>query len=318
MSAAADRLALAPMAGLTGSAFRRLIRWIGGCGTVYTEFVSSAALIRHSDRSRRLLRFEDDERPIFCQIFGADAYAMAESARIVESLGADGVDINAGCPVPKVVKQNAGAAMLRDPGLCSSIFTRVVKSVSIPVSLKMRAGLGEAEACFRIGRIAQESGICRLTLHPRTASQGYGGRADWSLIARLKSELTVPVFGNGDVTTAEQAVELLTATGADGVMIGRGAVANPTIFAETSALLDGGSPSVPDRGSILRKYMLLLMGEENPFDALNHFKQFTAYFTKGVTGGAEFRRAVNTSHDLEEISPLVEALFVGAHQHSSA
>lgn len=293
------------MAGLTGSAFRRLVRWIGGCGTVYTEFVSSAALVRHSERSRRLLYFTEEERPICCQIFGAEAGAMAESARIVESLGADGVDINAGCPVPKVVKQNAGAALLRDPRLCRDIITAVVKSVAVPVSLKMRAGVSDAETCLEVGRIAQDAGVARVTLHPRTATQGFGGRADWDLIGMLKASLAIPVFGNGDVKTAAEAVGMLEATAADGVMIGRGAVANPAIFVETAAMLDGVAAELPERSAVIRRYLELLSEEESELESVNHFKQFSAYFIKGMPGGAELRRGINLSHTLDELEGLL-------------
>ncbi len=301
------------MAGLTGSAFRRLIRSIGGCGTVYTEFVSSEALTRGSKKSLALLRFREDERPVCCQIFGAHAAAMAESARIVESLGADGVDINAGCPVPKVVKQNAGAALLRDRRLCEEIFTHVVKSVRIPVSLKMRAGVCDDQACFDVGRIAQECGIAWVTVHARTASQAYEGEANWEIIARLKSRLAVPVIGNGDVLTAAHAVRLLESTGADGVMIGRGAVANPAIFEETDALLAGRPPRIPPRSDTFLRYVELLSEEDDPFSGLNHLKQFAAYFTRGMPRGAEFRNAINHSRSLSDISACTqEFLFAKA------
>lgn len=302
---ARDRLALAPMAGLTGGAFRKLIRWIGGCGAVYTEFVSAAALTRHSGKSYKLLRFDEAERPVICQIFGANAGEMAESARIVESLGADGVDINAGCPVPKVVKQNAGAALLANPGLCKEIFGAVVKAVNIPVSLKMRAGVCDPASGIVVARIAEECGFKLVTLHARTARQAYEGTADWDLITQLKASVSIPVFGNGDVTTAEQALELLLRTGADGVMIGRGAVANPAIFLETAARLEGRDVASPPRELVMRKYLELLEGDDDERDALNHFKQFVAYFTKGMHGGAEFRRRVNMSHELAGVLPLL-------------
>ncbi len=297
------------MAGLTGSAFRRLVRWIGGCGTVYTEFVSAEALTRGSTKSRTLMRFREEERPIICQIFGAKAPAMAESAKIVESLGVDGIDINAGCPVPKIVRQNAGAALLRDRRLCKEIFTYVVNSVRIPVSLKMRAGLTDDQACIDVGRIAEECGIGLVTVHARTASQAYAGRADWEIIGRVKAALVIPVFGNGDVVTANQAIEMLEMTGADGVMIGRGALANPGIFETTAALLERRLPVVPSKSQIFSKYLALLLDEEDRFGALNHLKQFAAYFTRGIPRGAEFRNAINHSRSLEEIAVLTPAFL---------
>ncbi|MEW6363396.1 MAG: tRNA-dihydrouridine synthase family protein [Acidobacteriota bacterium] len=298
---AALRLCLAPMAGLTGAAFRRLIRRLGGCGVVFTEFVSAEGLTRGSRKSLGLLEFSSEEHPISCQVFGSNAAAMAESARVVESLGADGVDINAGCPVPKVVKRNAGAALLDDPRRCREIITSVVKSTALPVSVKMRAGLKDEYACMEVGRIAEDCGISFVTIHARTAAQGYGGVANWDIIARLKAHLRIPVVGNGDVRTAAQAVEMVERTRADGVMIGRGAVANPAIFAEAAGLIAGTPAHPPPRRAIFESYMELLGQGDDPFDALNHLKQFVSYFTRGMRGGGEFRNAVNRAKALGDV-----------------
>jgi len=297
-------LALAPMAGLTGSAFRRLVRWIGGCGRVYTELVSSEALVRRSGRSSGLLQYREDERPIICQIFGANAAAMADTARLVESLGFDGVDVNAGCPVPKIVRQKAGAALLRDPRLCREILEKVAAAVSIPVSMKMRSGLADDQACVEVGRLAEDCGVSLVTVHARTASQQYRGRADWAVVARVKEALRIPVFGNGDVTSVAQALSLFASTHVDGIMIGRGAMANPGIFAEVAAALESRTPVLRSRREIFDRYVELLQEEADSFGALNHLKQFAAYFTHGMSRGAELRNAINHARQLAEIPPL--------------
>jgi tRNA-dihydrouridine synthase B len=223
---------LAPMAGVTDTVFRRFIRNLGGCGLIMTEFTSADGVLRAKDqKAKRYLHFYEDEHPISAQLFGSDPQVMADAARIVEGLGFDLVDLNLGCPAKKVVKCNGGSGLLRDLPRIGGIFDAVRKAVTIPFTVKFRAGWNDEEiVCVELAKMAEDCGLCAVALHARTREQGYSGNARWEWIAAVKDAIKIPVIGNGDIRTPKDACAMVAATGCDAVMIGRTAPANPWIF----------------------------------------------------------------------------------------
>jgi len=223
---------LAPMAGVTDTVFRRFIRNLGGCGLIMTEFTSADGVLRARDKkAKRYLHFYEDEHPISAQLFGSDPQVMADAARIVEDLGFDLVDLNLGCPAKKVVKCNGGSGLLRDLPRIRGIFEAVRAAVKIPFTVKFRAGWNDEEiVCVELAKIAEDCGLCAVALHARTREQGYSGTARWEWIAAVKNAVKIPVIGNGDIRTPEDACAMVAATGCHAVMIGRTAPANPWIF----------------------------------------------------------------------------------------
>src|SRR5690348_3113489 len=228
------------MAGVTDTVFRRFIRNLGGCGLIMTEFTSADGVLRAKDKkAKRYLHFYEDEHPISAQLFGSDPQVMADAARIVEDLGFDLVDLNLGCPAKKVVKCNGGSGLLRDLPAIGKIFEAVRAAVSIPFTVKFRAGWNDEEIiCVELARMAEACGLCAVALHARTREQGYSGNARWEWIAAIKDAVKIPVIGNGDIRSPEDACAMVTQTGCDAVMIGRTAPANPWIFRQIEQYCD--------------------------------------------------------------------------------
>jgi tRNA-dihydrouridine synthase B len=311
---------LAPMAGVTDTIFRRFIRGLGGCGLLMTEFTSShgvsAALPRpRRSKTLRYLHFEPDERPITAQLFGADPQVMADAARVVEDLGFDVVDINFGCPVKKVVKCNGGSGLLRDLPLVEQLLRAVRAAVKMPFTIKFRTGWNEHEIVdVNMARLAQDCGVEAVALHARTREQGFGGRADWTRIAAIKDAVKIPVIGNGDIATPEDALRMATETGCDAVMIGRTASSNPWIFRQLEQFLATGrydEPAESDRYHMIRSYYRMLLDRPDRYDseAAGKMKQFASYFTHGVRNGARLRADIYHAHTPDEIYDCVERFF---------
>ena len=310
---------LAPMAGVTDTVFRRLIRKQGGCGLLMTEFTSSHGVLSTKiakpgkrNRNFKYLYFTQDEHPITCQLFGSDPDVIAEAARVCEDRGFDAVDINFGCPVNKVVKCNGGSGLLRDLPLVESILTRVKSAITVPLTCKFRAGWNDHELVFeQMAKLAESCGLSAVALHPRTREQGYSGKADWTRIAAAKAAVKIPVIGNGDVTTPEDAVRMYRETRCDAVMVGRTASYNPWIFRQIADYLRTGNyhtPTENERYEMMKTYYQML-DEHGESDALGKMKQFATYFTHGVRNGAKLRTEIYRTHDVKQVLSTVDVFF---------
>ena len=306
-------LVLAPMAGITDRDFRLLIRRIGGCGLVSMEFISSEGLLRGRESTLKMLHYVDEERPISIQIYGSDPVRMAEAARMVEGIGADVCDINMGCPANKVLKGCAGAALTGDPALARRIVAEVRRAVRIPLTVKTRLGMREdAQTFLELGRSFEEEGADAVTLHPRTARQMFTGEARWEAVAELKGAVGIPVIGNGDVRRPEDAVRLVAGTGCDGVMIGRAALTNPWIFAQTADLMAGRPvrrPGLADRHALMRRHFEEVVAREDARTALHKLRTFTGWYTHGLPDGRNLRRQLSELLTPEAVLEAVDRFF---------
>jgi tRNA-dihydrouridine synthase B len=304
---------LAPMAGVTDTVFRRFIREMGGCGLIMTEFTSADGVLRHKDKkAKRYLTFYGDEHPISAQLFGSNPETLTEAAKMIEDMGFDAVDLNLGCPAKKVVKCNGGSGLLRDLPLIGKIFDDVRKAVSIPFTVKFRAGWNEKELVFLdLARLAENCGLNGIAMHARTREQGYSGQANWDWIRDLKQTVKIPVMGNGDIRTPEDAAAMVAHTGCDAVMIGRSAASNPWIFRQITQYTATGRYDIAteaDRYAMIRKYFRMLIEEGFP-DAPGKMKQFASWFTHGVHNGSHLRKAIYDAGDEHQILSEVERFF---------
>ncbi len=331
--------ALAPMAGMTDTAFRRLVKREGGCGLVVTEMVSSEGLVRGIDRTLEYAEYTEEERPVSIQIFGGDPEKMAAAAQIVEGMGADIVDVNMGCPVPKIAKHNAGCSLMREPEHAASVVRAMTKAVKIPVTVKMRAGWDANEMnAPDLARRIEDAGASAVAVHGRTAAHSYSGFSDWDFIGRVASGLSIPVFGSGDCIEAEQLVGRLGANGVAGVLVGRGALRNPCIFSQAADLAAGRTPRTvtdADRAQFLLAYIEMLQNErlhekegfrhvapgqehapvvEGPARGhdrwvINKLRALNSWFTKGLDNGSHLRVAINSASSIAELRDVIEAFF---------
>jgi tRNA-dihydrouridine synthase B len=312
--------AIAPMAGMTDTAFRRLVKRHGGCGLVVTEMVSAEGLVRGIDRTLEYAEYTDEERPISIQIFGGDPEKMAAAAQIVEGMGADIVDVNMGCPVPKIAKHNAGCSLMREPGHAASVIAAMVKAVKIPVTVKMRAGWNDDDRnAPALARMVQDVGAQAIAVHGRTAAQSYSGAADWDLVAQIADELVIPVFGSGDCIEPEQIVQRMR-SGVEGVLVGRGVLRNPWILAQAMDLAAGRPARVvtlEDRGRFLLDYINLLLNERvDDARAVSHdrwvvnkIRALGSWYTKGLDNGSHLRTTINSASSLPVLREAIATFF---------
>ncbi|HEY6010922.1 MAG TPA: tRNA dihydrouridine synthase DusB [Nitrospirota bacterium] len=308
-------LVLAPMAGITDFPFRMICKELGA-GLVFSEMVSVEALVREHKRTHGMLHTDPAERPVAFQIFGAKPESMAEAALIVSRGEVDFIDINMGCPVPKVVRSGAGSALLRDLGLAREIMSAVVNASAVPVTVKIRLGWDAKDfVAIDLARAAESVGIAAVTVHARTKAQGFSGHADWSMIQRVKKSVTIPVIGNGDVSSCRDAKRMIDETGCDGVMIGRAIQGNPWIFREARHFLAKGvapePPTLVERETVMLRHlrdMVALVGEQV---GVREMRKHLCWYTKGLREGAEFRDQVNHLERAGDVRQAIRDYFVG-------
>jgi nifR3 family TIM-barrel protein len=306
-------LVLAPLAGYTDRAFRGLVRRIGGCGMVVTEMVSSEGLTRGSRFSMELASVTREERPVGIQIFGSDPSRMADAAAVVEELGASLVDINMGCPVPKVIRTGSGAALMRDVDRAARLVSSITETVRIPVTAKLRSGWDQDHInAPEVAAALEQAGAAAITVHPRCRSDRHRGRAAWKVIAEVKQAVRIPVIGNGDVTGPVSARAMIAETGVDGIMVGRGALKNPWVFRQIDYDLSGKEPvrpTIEDYREAFEFFVSRLKDYLPDKVVLNRVKALIGWATKGLRGGAELRRNIYASKSLQEALDLFENYF---------
>ena len=306
-------LVLAPLAGHTDRAFRGLVRRLGGCGLVVTEMVSSEGLTRGSQASREIAAVTHEERPVGVQVFGTDPDRLAAAANMVDEFGADLVDVNMGCPVPKVTRLGAGAALMRDVKRASQLISQMVKSASIPVTAKIRSGWDYDSINAReLARALEDAGAAAITVHPRCRSERHRGKAAWQVIRDVKEAVKIPVIGNGDVRSAEDARAMVAETGVDAIMIGRGALENPWVFRQVSDELSGRESSHPTMNDYRQAITFFTQSlKEYLPDKLvvNRVKALIGWISKGFPGGAALRHKIYASKTLPEVTDVFEGYF---------
>lgn len=301
------------MAGVTDRDFRLLVRRIGGVGVVTMEFVSSRSLVKGLPDAEQIMHWSEEERPLSIQIYGSDVDTMAEAATIVEELGADLCDINMGCPANKVLKNCAGARLMGDLPLAEKMIREVRKRLTIPLTVKFRLGMDDRSRNYvELGKICEHHGVDAVGMHGRTAKQMFRGEADWDAIGQLKEALVIPVLGNGDVHTADDALEMFRQTGCDGILIGRGATRNPWIFRQIAAKLSGGrvpEPTLEDRRRLIFDHFHTVVEREAPAFALHKLRVFSRWYTQGLPEGRRFRRQLSELDGAEELLAALDAFF---------
>lgn len=315
-------LALAPMAGITDLPFRLICRRLG-CGMTVSEMVSAKGLLYKNVKTTEMLRIDDGERPTAIQLFGSVPEELAEAARMVEAGGADMIDFNMGCPVPKIVNNGEGSALMKQPQLAHDILAAMVKAVKIPVTVKFRAGWDDSNRnAIEIAKAVEAAGVSAVAVHGRTRQQFYEGKADWGIIAEVKQAVKVPVFGNGDIFTVEDGLRMLAETGVDGLMIGRGADGNPWIFRELAAVLRGeerpAAPSLQERLAQAAEHLDMLIDYKGEHISVKEMRRHISAYLKGLPHAAEFRgrfHKVDTREQFMEL--LAEYAACAAHYYEA-
>ena len=301
---------LSPMAGVTDLPFRTICK-AKGCGMLYTETINAKALCYDDENTKKMLNLEDDGHPVAVQIFGSDPEYMGKAASIMNQYTNDILDINMGCPAPKVIKNGDGSALMRNPKLAAEVLTAVVKNSKKPVTLKIRKGWDDNSVnALEIAKIAEECGISALAIHGRTREQFYSGKADWDIIAEIKQSINIPVIGNGDVFDVQDAVNMLEKTKCDAIMIGRGSQGNPWIFNRINHYMKTGEvlpePTLEEKISTAIKHMNLAVAEHGEYVAVREMRKHIGWYLKGLKNSAKYRDQINKITDYKEVISMLE------------
>lgn len=312
-----NRIIAAPMAGISDQAFRE-IAWSFGCGLVHTEMISAKGLVFGQEKSRQMINAHNARGWLSVQIFGSDPGVMAQAALILRELGVKMIDINMGCPTPKIVRNGEGTALMLNLPLCRSIIRAVTAAVDLPVTIKMRRGWDDdSRTCLELGAIAQEEGARAVTLHPRSRRQFYSGRSDWTLIKEMKDRLSIPVIGNGDIRTAEDALRMLEETGCDAVMIARGALGNPFLFRECISIIERGvklpEPELGERLAIAGRHLARVCELKGEHTGVREMRKHIAWYIKGLPGAARMREKINSAVTVDEVQELLMNIEEAGH-----
>ncbi|MCL0080652.1 tRNA dihydrouridine synthase DusB [Peptococcaceae bacterium] len=309
-----NRVIAAPVAGVSDRSFRILARE-AGCGLVYTEMISAQALQYGNKKTLQMVDFKDEQPPLSVQIFGSNAAYMARAAEIVADRGAAIIDINMGCPAPKIVKNNEGCALMKDVQLAAQIVAAVVKQVNIPVTVKMRKGWDEEQVnAVELALCVEQAGASAVAIHGRTRGQFYSGKADWEIIRQVKEAVKIPVIGNGDIGSAVDAGRMLQATGCDAIMIARAALGNPWIFKQTVHYLETGA-ILPDPGPLERvqmaiRHLKLMVADKGEYTGVTEMRKHAAWYTKGLCGAAALRQRINQSQTTLELETILLSVLL--------
>lgn len=309
-----NNVCLAPMAGVTDLPYRLLCKE-QGCGLVYTEMISAKAVYFNNKNTNLLMQIEEKERPVAMQLFGCDPDLMAEMAKKIvdEHSQIDIMDINMGCPVPKVVNNGEGSGLMKQPGLVGEIVKKVSRAIPIPLTIKIRKGFDDYLInAVEIAKIAEANGAAAVGVHGRTREQYYSGKADWDIIRQVKEAITIPVLGNGDVFTPKDAKAMLHETGCDGILIGRGAQGNPWLFKRIIHYLESGDllplPTLQEIVEMIQRHMAMLCAYKGEYIAIREMRKHISWYTKGLPGSANLRRSINQLESLEAIEDKLEEL----------
>ena len=305
-----NNVILAPMAGVTDLPYRVLCRE-QGCGLVCMEMVSAKAVLYNNRNTKELLQVDERERPVSLQLFGSDPHIISDIAARLEEGPYDIFDINMGCPVPKIVKNGEGSALMKDPALVEEILTAMVKAVKKPVTVKIRKGFDDSSVnAVEIAKIAEACGVAAVAVHGRTREQFYSGKADWDIIRRVKEAVRIPVIGNGDVFTAEDAKRLVDTTGCDGIMVARGAKGNPWIFREITEYLDTGRkperPSVDELKEMILRHGRMMLKFKGELAGMREMRKHVSWYTAGYPNSAALRNDINMVSSMEELEALIK------------
>lgn len=308
-----NAIALAPMAGVTDLPFRLLCKE-QGCGLMYTEMVSAKALLYKNRNTKPLLETRPEEEPVAVQLFGSDPEIMSEMALQLEEGPYAIIDVNMGCPVPKIVNNGEGSALMKDPKLVEQILTALVKAINKPVTVKIRKGFDDDHVnAVEIAKIAEACGVAAVAVHGRTRAQYYSGQADWDIIAQVKDAVKIPVIGNGDVDSPEKAKAILEQTGCDGVMIGRAAEGNPWIFREVVSYLANGTiparPTNREKREMILRHAALQLEYKGEYTGVREMRKHLSWYTVGMPHSAHFRQTINTMEKMDELIRGVQEIF---------
>lgn len=307
-----DKIILAPMAGICDLPFRLLCKE-QGCDIVYTEMISAKGMYYNNKNTEPLLMTDDKEKPVGVQIFGSEPRLMAEQAKRIEDRGFAFIDVNMGCPVPKIVNNGEGSALMKNPKLIGDIVNELVNLCSLPITIKIRAGFNDDSInAPEVAQIAESAGVSAIAVHGRTREQYYHGKADWDIIKAVKKSVKVPVIGNGDVTSAEDVIRIKKETGCDSVMIGRAAKGNPWLFADIKEYLKSGNrmvrPDINEICEMMLRHARLMIEYKGEFTGIHEMRKHVAWYTQGMKDSAKLRARINTVETYEELEKLISRL----------